>query len=610
MRTIILSIVIILSIAASLICYSTFPVVGQEFGQALVIPYTETGGKPSSNYSVTVNGKNIATSYYRHGKEGGDDMSYAHFAFAGKVEVVVTVKESVSSYTLSPKSLELKPVVNGNTLRFTLTEPRKLLLRNANKLQENLAIFADHPEEDVPSLKNPKVLKISNYDNNLQKAVDAANKKGGGIVYVSTGTYKGCELKDNVSIYLAPGATITSEINIERASNVKVYGRGVIRNTGAGNTVTVDSSKNVVLKDFVSADGGHGIFRSLNVSVYNVHGFRVSVRNEMMGGNGTSHLSIDNVFLWNTDDATAIGYRHNQEDINVTNSVLGTWKTGSTCKVRVGWKKAEPKQVVDYLRYYTYENLDLLSGERFFSCISTDGGDVHDFYLKNLRYEKNTVQDHVFDISLSNGNWGGSYSAQGGSKRKGMIHDFHFKNIYAEQFGPQESKIKGMDKMHKVYNVTLENLVIEGKIRTDASSAKIMMNNAENVIFKESAPPIVGIKATDMYGSEEGDSVEFTVSRTGSTSQPLTVKYLVHGTSRNGTDYPSLKNSVTIPAGSSAAKIEITPSKDNNSERAETIFISINNLKHTADGYLVGPNYHAQAVIYESGKDSGVARGS
>ena len=74
MRTIILSIAIILSVAASLIFYSTFSMMAQEFDQALVIPYTETGGKPSSNYSVTVNGESIATSYYPHGEEGGDDM--------------------------------------------------------------------------------------------------------------------------------------------------------------------------------------------------------------------------------------------------------------------------------------------------------------------------------------------------------------------------------------------------------------------------------------------------------------------------------------------------------------------------------------------------------
>jgi hypothetical protein len=51
----------------------------------------------------------------------------------------------------------------------------------------------------------------------------------------------------------------------------------------------------------------------------------------------------------------------------------------------------------------------------------------------------------------------------------------------------------------------------------------------------------------------------FTVLRTGDTAQPLGVNYRVSGTATNGVDYQRLSGAVTIPAGQSAAQVEVTP---------------------------------------------------
>lgn len=84
----------------------------------------------------------------------------------------------------------------------------------------------------------------------------------------------------------------------------------------------------------------------------------------------------------------------------------------------------------------------------------------------------------------------------------------------------------------------------------------------------------------------EGDSapIEFTVSRTGSLTNSLTVAYSVGGTATAGVDYAALSGSVTIPAGADTATLSITALADAVNESAETIQLELKD----APGYIVG----------------------
>ncbi|MBX9448185.1 MAG: choice-of-anchor L domain-containing protein [Taibaiella sp.] len=54
-------------------------------------------------------------------------------------------------------------------------------------------------------------------------------------------------------------------------------------------------------------------------------------------------------------------------------------------------------------------------------------------------------------------------------------------------------------------------------------------------------------------------SGNFTITRTGSTTHPVDVDYLLEGTATNGTDYALLPGTVTIPAGEASVIVEIDP---------------------------------------------------
>jgi len=88
--------------------------------------------------------------------------------------------------------------------------------------------------------------------------------------------------------------------------------------------------------------------------------------------------------------------------------------------------------------------------------------------------------------------------------------------------------------------------------------------------------PVAKIMAAESVAYEAGlvpGSV--TISRTGNTDTYLEVKYSVAGTAIAGSDYVVIPQSVTIPAGSSTATIQITPIDDTLQEIDETVILKI-----------------------------------
>lgn len=182
-----------------------------------VVRYTkELGTTLSSTYSVTVNGTSVPV-------YNNNEISYIHFSFAGEVDVVVTVNETVSSYTLSPKSFGIISSQSGQNISFTLVRPSKLILSEVNSLTEKLAIFADPLEENAAKIGNAGVIDASTYSSidktgntestrGIENAIDAvANNR---VLYFPAGKYifETIYLKSNMTMYIEGGATPIPEI--------------------------------------------------------------------------------------------------------------------------------------------------------------------------------------------------------------------------------------------------------------------------------------------------------------------------------------------------------------------------------------------------------------
>jgi hypothetical protein len=132
--------------------------------------------------------------------------------------------------------------------------------------------------------------------------------------------------------------------------------------------------------------------------------------------------------------------------------------------------------------------------------------------------------------------------------------------------------------------------------------------------------PTVNIVATQPETIEPSPNTRvmpgvFTISRTGSTDQPLTVACWLRGTASLGKDYelepsPSLAFLMTIPAGKESLRVLATPIDDTLVEGDETIvldLIGVSELLPISNPYLVDPaQARATVVIHDNDQNTRV----
>ncbi len=101
-----------------------------------------------------------------------------------------------------------------------------------------------------------------------------------------------------------------------------------------------------------------------------------------------------------------------------------------------------------------------------------------------------------------------------------------------------------------------------------------LQNTATVVIADDDAPNMVSV-STSSASVSEVVAGKFYFSRTGSTTNAITVLYSVGGTATPDTDYAALSGSVVIAAGSSGTYVDVTPVNDTLSEGTETVVVTL-----------------------------------
>jgi hypothetical protein len=122
----------------------------------------------------------------------------------------------------------------------------------------------------------------------------------------------------------------------------------------------------------------------------------------------------------------------------------------------------------------------------------------------------------------------------------------------------------------------------ETVIVTLATATNYILGTAKTgtVTIADNDLPTITISATDINGGETltgqtANPGQFTISRSGITTQALTVNYAVQGTATNGTDYDALTGSVVIPVGQSSLTVPINVKDDLITEGDETVVLSL-----------------------------------
>jgi|GEM_PF-1645827 len=120
-----------------------------------------------------------------------------------------------------------------------------------------------------------------------------------------------------------------------------------------------------------------------------------------------------------------------------------------------------------------------------------------------------------------------------------------------------------------------------------------------SILDNDGAAPVlstVSLAVTDGLISETTDTGTFTVTRTGSTANAITVGYSIEGTAANGFDYERLPGFVTIPAGASSETITIRPIDERVFDPNETVSLRLN----PNPAYTVGGQNSATATIIDN----------
>jgi GH35 family endo-1,4-beta-xylanase len=103
--------------------------------------------------------------------------------------------------------------------------------------------------------------------------------------------------------------------------------------------------------------------------------------------------------------------------------------------------------------------------------------------------------------------------------------------------------------------------------------------------FLSAVRPTVSLFAENPNAPEGGTTpARFSVTRTGPTTNALTVRYTTRGSATSGADYTALSGTITIPAGQASAVLNISPLADTAREGTEQAVIEL----LEGSGYDVG----------------------
>jgi hypothetical protein len=476
----------------------------------------------STEYSAAVNGENVFVEDYK-------DISYVRFAAGGKTEIEITAAENISSYDISPHSLNINAEVSQNRLKFPVQSGQKLIVTvNGGR---KLFVFADWPEENAPSVNDDGVYLLTDFDGidgtggsviteAFQKAIDdIAVKPDGGILFVPNGMYKTGTLKvhSNVKLYLESGALIQgtsdkadypypivtkdgNEILIsallcfDTAQNAGLYGRGIIDGDGLNLRATgrdallvsVTQSNNVRIEDVILRDPA--AFNSHIQYSDNVTVDGVKLINDITNPNtdgidpdSSRNIIIQNSFAYCSDDCVSVKtHRYstlvrNAYDIKVMNNVFWTKKSA----LKIG-DETSAHRVHDV----SFENNDIIHADRAMTIYVYDGAAVSNISFVNNRAEfigGDSFRRHL-DFWVK--------TRAESCNNPGSIENIIIKDFYAEDFGEQYSAIEGYNSQHGVKNIYIDNYVVGGIRRNSADEARIKQKNYASQLIFGPAPAI------------------------------------------------------------------------------------------------------------------------
>ena len=420
--------------------------------------------------------------------------SFASFDMSSSANVTVTYPEPVQSVKILPTSFDIAPEVDGQTITFTIDEPKHLTVEVNGDWHKSLHIFANPFEEDVPDPDDPNVVYF-----------------GPGIHEVTS-----IPVGDSTTVYIAGGAVLRCVMDPEEESielrgsrrnpptfmlqgkNITIRGRGIIDQetiprSNRRYTIFAQYSEDVTIEGIIIHDPSHWtvpIQSSDNVHVDNIKIIGWRGNSDGVDISNSRDVLVENCFMRTLDDAVVIKSFEGRGEVKnihtrkcvVWNELAHSLSIGAEVRENVSNVLFEDCDVIHdvgretALRIYhcddavisdvTFENIRIEEARRLISC-----------WIGTTRWTKTEERGHIRDVTFRNIT---AVSAPIDTTLTGFQDGSDWKPYIIRDHASME--LIGFDQDHLVENVLFDNVMLDGK---KVEAQNVTMNDfVKNVQFK------------------------------------------------------------------------------------------------------------------------------
>lgn len=416
-------------------------------------------GEPIFVYETAVNNNRAYTEYPEL-----DSTPVALFDFEGGAEVVIR-REGVESAVVRPLSLGIEPTVSDGTVSFTLSEPALVTVEFNGDTRRALHLFAGAIQTDVPVPDDE------------------------GVLYFGPGIHERpvVRLRSGQSVYLSGGAVLRSKIVADKATDIRVYGRGIIDGSiydrWTQRMVPVDFSlcKNVTIEGVTILDPAGwtvNTFACENVRIRDVKIISARPNGDGFTAQSCNDYLAEDCFVRSWDDRLVVKNYGNgvSRDITFRNMTLWT-DLAQSCEI--GYETRGPE-----IYNVTFENITVLHNfhKPVMSIHNSDYAHVHDILYRNITVEDARMGggDAMNDAFLIDLTIAESVFSQ--SRERGRTSNIVFENITVLDGIRPASRFRGFDAEHAIDGVTIKNLTISGERITAPGDGRLsILGFAENI---------------------------------------------------------------------------------------------------------------------------------
>lgn len=392
----------------------------------------------------------------------------ASFDFDGApvtMEITVNDATALDNVLVRPLAKNIVPTVNGNVIRFQISDPDVYTVEWGENTLNAAHIFANPIDYDAPTESSENLLYI-----------------GPGAWNIGT-----LELKNDMEIYISGGAVVRGVVSANTVKNAKISGHGwidgshneswMLLNLTAYVPVKLHGCKNVTVSGIAMLDPNAWCMELYNCN--NVQVDAVKIITARPNGDGISvqscrSVTVSDTFVRSWDDCLVVKNYADQSgsdsaDITFDNCQLWTDLAQS---MEVGYETNKGKKANATMQNISFQNITVLHGfhKPIMSIHNADDAAISDVRFENIIVEDASMGNgdagenaQLIDITIVQNHWSNT-------EERGTVDNIVFDGIYV--LGGKSTcpiRIQGYDETHRVTNVTVKDLSVLGKTITDTN---------------------------------------------------------------------------------------------------------------------------------------------